>query len=451
MVKTEATLTSTGEQVPDASGHRDELAAMLSEAEAKLANASARLLDAAREQDSLATALRQTEAELATCMARLSDRKREIDGLADALRTSEAREANTAARLSDAERKIGELGDALRASEAREANIAASLGDAERHRDMLASALHHMEATLVTAEARLEDAERKRGRLAAPLNQAGPPGQRHDDHGQPLQRSLPFMPRQIIFVHVAKCGGTALANYLHNMLEPCREIRNNITFLEKCPTEYVHSMDFIYGHLSWKHLQKRKPGAFVFTMLRDPVDRVLSNYFFIRTLDNTGRKPQYPVFVAACQNLQLHELVREDHPQIRYWISNYMARQLSRQNDEMAICPPSQLAREAIENLRLYDHVGIHEDFAASLNILQFMLNWPFVESLPQTNVTENRVRLDEIDPETAAAIRSINTADVALYDHVAKEHRRRCDVLRPLIEQRRGAMMAHQPLASPV
>jgi hypothetical protein len=166
-------------------------------------------------------------------------------------------------------------------------------------------------------------------------------------------------------------------------------------------------------------------------MLRDPVDRVLSNYFYTRT-EEPGTKPKYPVFVDACKSLQLHELIREDHPQIRYWISNYTARQLSRQTDETAICPPSQLAREAIENLRFYEHVGLYEDFAASLNILQFMLNWPFVDSLPETNVTKTGCdwmrsmskRRRRSETSTRGGLRSRGEGTSAARHHAASAHR---------------------------
>lgn len=251
------------------------------------------------------------------------------------------------------------------------------------------------------------------------------------DHGD-QREDLMLSRRQIVFVHVAKCGGTAITSYMGRMLRDGPVIRTEGE-VDQLSKDEVHAAVLVHGHMTRAHLAKVRPDALVLSMLRDPVDRVISNYFFIRGQDQTGRNaPEFPVFVDACKSLSLAEIVNEQHPQVRHWMSDYVSRQLG-----------------PIEALARFAHIGVYEDFGGSLNIFQMLLGWPLLDTLPKDNVTEERLRLYEVDPAIIEAIEAANPADMALYDHAVNLHRKRLAEMWAAIEQRRTSVLEND-LRSP-
>jgi hypothetical protein len=172
-------------------------------------------------------------------------------------------------------------------------------------------------------------------------------------------------------------------------------------------------------------------------VLREPVDRVMSFFFGIKSRE-TGLELEYPVLVDACKALPFEEFIQLDDPQISKWIENAMCRQIAGY-DDLACSPPAlELAETAIKALSFFEYVGIHEDFSASLNILQYLLNWPLVDTLPAANVTAERLRPQDLAPETLDLVRKKNQADIQLYNHVLAQHQEIAARLQPLISRRR-------------
>ena len=79
---------------------------------------------------------------------------------------------------------------------------------------------------------------------------------------------------QIIFLHIAKTAGTSINRYL-NIAIPgsaiCHKSAEEFDDAEKCELE---KFDIVQGHISKIHLKKMRDDRFVFTFLRNPVDRV---------------------------------------------------------------------------------------------------------------------------------------------------------------------------------
>ncbi len=411
--------------------------------ESRIAHGEAMLADSQRMNQTYAAIIQDHERKLAGAASNIADLQRLNGGYASSLQEYEQRLANAQARLADAERVNAGYVQLIREHEQRAAGAGARLADAERMNAGYVQLIREHEQRAAGAEARLADAQQ---RSAAYVEVVGglerrlaKTQERLDAHGQPLQRPLPLSQRQIAFMHVAKCAGMALSAYLRQMMAPCRVI-DGLHALDRLDADYVRSMDLVLQHFSFEHTKKLRKDHFLFAVVREPVDRVVSFYANIRTRE-TGMEAEFPELVRACRSFSLAEFVKIDDPKLRVWISNHVARQFANDARVYDEGDAGELARLAIAHASVFDYIGLYEDFSNSLNILQYLLNWPLVDRLPQANVTIERPSVDTLDAGLVEKIRELNAADIALYEYAVDRHRQVLHGLRPFIDLRRNVL----------
>jgi len=91
------------------------------------------------------------------------------------------------------------------------------------------------------------------------------------------------MARPIIFLHIPKTAGQSVHTFLRASFrdgEIC-PARQNI-HLAGLSIIQLRQYQLFSGHLDWAQLDCVHPDPFVFTVMREPIDRILSFYFFLR-------------------------------------------------------------------------------------------------------------------------------------------------------------------------
>jgi hypothetical protein len=89
---------------------------------------------------------------------------------------------------------------------------------------------------------------------------------------------------KLVFLHLPKTAGQSVHNWLvaivgREGVAPCRVN----TQLWPMSVAELRSFSLVSGHLDWSLLDCVEAPKFVFTVLRKPVDRILSFYFFLRS------------------------------------------------------------------------------------------------------------------------------------------------------------------------
>jgi hypothetical protein len=87
------------------------------------------------------------------------------------------------------------------------------------------------------------------------------------------------------FLHLHKTAGTSVRMFLTGFFRP-HEVCPAITHqeLSALQVERLRGYRLFAGHFDWAKLDEVEGPSFTFTVLRDPVERVVSNYFFWRAL-----------------------------------------------------------------------------------------------------------------------------------------------------------------------
>jgi hypothetical protein len=149
-------------------------------------------------------------------------------------------------------------------------------------------------------------------------------------------------------------------------------------------------------------------------MLRDPVDRLVSHYYYVLRDSThylhqrvTSEKMSLRDYVAAGMTKEL------DNGQVRFLSGAFY-------RDPFGQCS-RDLLEYAKENLRNhFAVVGLAERFDDTVRLLAARYGWKDM-SYVRKNVTSERPAIDELPPNTLEAIRSVNLLDMELYAFAAE------------------------------
>lgn len=216
----------------------------------------------------------------------------------------------------------------------------------------------------------------------------------------------------IIFLHIPKTAGTTL-NHILDRQYPARAVHKfgphaqaSVAAFKTMPQTDKARIQLLSGHMGFGLHTAFPQAATYFTMLRDPVERVLSYYHFIH------RTPDHYLYdTIVSNNMSLLECLENKIPVM---MNNGQTRLLSGVWGKVGFgkCDADMLA-VAQENLvKHFAVVGLMEEFDASLLLLQQAFAWENI-FYKRRNVTKEQKQVDEA---TREAVLAVNQLDLKLY-----------------------------------
>jgi hypothetical protein len=219
----------------------------------------------------------------------------------------------------------------------------------------------------------------------------------------------------LVIIHIPKTAGTTLRRIVEAQV-PAKRIfpiyKNNEGFrrpedLKRLPPWQKKRIEVLMGHFGMECMADFPQPFECFTMLRDPVQKVLSGYTHAMHLHKRWKDNPVPFaeFLRTSGKLSLN---------------NHQCRLLS------GIVPPPKpgecqegmldLARENIA--RHFCLVGLSEYFDESVFLLSRHRGWspPYYV---RENVSKNRLQREELDAESLEMINEFNRLDITLYQEV--------------------------------
>ena len=224
----------------------------------------------------------------------------------------------------------------------------------------------------------------------------------------------------LVFVHVPKTAGTTLQSIISRLYKPHEILAEYpaepLSRLEqrfkRLSTEQHVTIKAILGHFPYGSCNWLEERPTYVTVLRDPVDRLISHYHFVK------RAPDH----------YLHKTINVQDMLLEEYVGSGISLEMDNGQTRM-ICGPAamkipfgqctaDMLAEAKYNLRnRIAVVGLTEDFDRTVILMRRMFGWgwPFYVS---RNRTRNRPRRTEIAPETIHMMEEQNRFDIALYNY---------------------------------
>jgi len=226
-------------------------------------------------------------------------------------------------------------------------------------------------------------------------------------------------PRKILFDHLPKCGGSSLNVYLslHYPRKKTFSIdgwapAESIDKFKNLSQNKRHGYDLVKGHFAHELLDYVHPDCFKVTVLREPVDRIISHYFYAK---RTPGHYLYPKIVE--RGMSLEEYATSGlSGELRNWYTTHFSG-LALSDAEKY---PEESVTKAIEVLLArYDIIGLLNNFASFVETLQRKAKLRYEYKDGKDNVTKDRLSLYDVSPSTLEKIEKINHLDIAFYKRI--------------------------------
>ena len=224
-------------------------------------------------------------------------------------------------------------------------------------------------------------------------------------------------PIKLIFDHLPKCGGTSFHNYLEAHYPRKRTFHlkgtgphQSVQEFRAFSRERRHGFDLVKGHEAHQLLDEVHPDCLAVTVLRDPVDRIISHYAFAK------RTPIHYLHAKIHRSgVTLVEFAtsscREFKP-LRNWYTTHFT---GCSTEPLANHP--DLADEAIEVIRRrYDIVGFLDEFSSFADAVRDRAGLRLHYRGDRLNVSTDRPSVDELEKSELEQIEELHRADIRLY-----------------------------------
>jgi hypothetical protein len=221
-------------------------------------------------------------------------------------------------------------------------------------------------------------------------------------------------PPIVIFIHNLKTGGKTLRGVIPRQYKQ-NSVYDMVGKFEKLSElEDLKRLDFqtissIQGHLLFGVHQLVPQSSTYITVLREPIDRIISLYHYILAKPGKGLHKMSGEHLESFEEfLGKAELIELDNGQTRRISGSYPA----------FGCCTSDMLEAAKRNLREYfTVVGLTERFDESLILMRRRLGWRSV-FYKKRNVTRNKPARESLGVDILRTIEKHNALDLELYEY---------------------------------
>lgn len=223
-------------------------------------------------------------------------------------------------------------------------------------------------------------------------------------------------PKSAIFLHIQKTAGTAIVNTAR------RYYGESMTSHGDCwghrPEEFTNT-GFVSGHIGYNFAKSLITSRYSFVFLRNPIDRILSLYYFCRTRD----PDEFPIYKKVSEmNLEnfleagfTDSVVRNNIWNNQVWqLAHGYASLDKRHIDDFE---PQQLLDLASDHLKEFSYVGFTETFAEDRIAILEGLGLPLVEEDEAVNTNPGRPTAKDVSSRALRLLQQLTQLDQALYE----------------------------------
>jgi len=221
-------------------------------------------------------------------------------------------------------------------------------------------------------------------------------------------------PGRVFFDHLPKTAGVAINLWLVESLGSGCVTPTVIGSHRDLIRQYGGRYSVISGHIHFQDGDRLDPRYQYITLLRNPVDRVISWLYFVIN-DHDISHPPYLLDMAK----RFIDSDGQDMPDALIgYISNLYVEHFCRIEGNGAEREDEKLAR-ALAAIQKYDVVGMYEDMPNFLADVAVLIGIPSPKAIARVNTTTQRPAVDQISAALRERIVDLNRLDMRFYEEV--------------------------------
>ena len=226
----------------------------------------------------------------------------------------------------------------------------------------------------------------------------------------------------IFFIHIPKTGGTTILDILRKQVyfnqfkrihsiyspHPKKFLRNIPRILDEIKSLSILPK-VIGGHFGYGVHQALDTLPRYFTVLRNPIERVVSEYYFTKQ-----RKEHYHHELIVEQQISLQDYIQHSET---YYLNNLQTRLISGESYSSGDQITEEIFRKAIENLYDFEVIGITEQMLETISLFYLAFGWQKLPYYLTSNINVHRPPTEKISQKTISFIEDRENYDIRLYD----------------------------------
>ena len=240
---------------------------------------------------------------------------------------------------------------------------------------------------------------------------------------------------RIAFLHIGKTAGTSFTSFLQTLYPKEKIYNGSLQEYLNFDDSKVLDYDLYLGHSGFNLLENKS--ADIITFLRNPIDRLLSLYFFWQKISN--KHPPSKHFHLANEldivsffdlgfgnskdNIGIRLAIANDTQNTQAWqlASNHTTK--NRTHYRKLKLTDDELFKMAITNLDKMAFVGLTELFDDSIE--HFCKKYPqysvLKNNIPKKNITADRKKTEDVPMSIRRELMRFCEVDYAVYDYALR------------------------------
>jgi hypothetical protein len=225
----------------------------------------------------------------------------------------------------------------------------------------------------------------------------------------------------LISIHIFKTAGTTFYSIIDRIFKRNQILNANIEGLasseeaiKRGTYKGIESLKIIHGHFPFGWHTYFTNGAMYVSFLRDPQDRVVSDYFYNKEFPN-GHNHLFASKMTLIEYLNCDKIIDMDNGQTRYIAGDF--------NTPYGESSRQMLATAKANMDTMFLFVGLTERFDESLILLNHYLGWKRIY-YSNKNVTKGKAKV--LTLMEIQKIKEKNTLDEELYQYVMEQFDKR-------------------------
>jgi len=243
-----------------------------------------------------------------------------------------------------------------------------------------------------------------------------------------------------LFHHIVKAGGTSLNKLFERVLGPTNVFHAGGQYLYT-PLNILMDYRMVTGHFRFTRGAYHDRSRQYITFLRDPLDRVLSAYYYYRSRPDDVQGEH----VQLAKQCSFDEFIDLQQPDVRMLVDNHQTFSFGLADPRSYALNGVAALKAAIDVLESYDFVGVYECFPQAVAALCRQMGWASLKRVPHLNRTPDRAGVKDLSRETRERLLAYNGMDHQLYQYFRTKFTSWCPIEAPA--ESAQEISASQPL----